>query len=629
MNTTFDNLETYRMLFEQINDAVFFLSLEGAHLHANRRACEMLGYEISELLTMGVTNIVVPRELNHSSDIMRRLRAGDMIAPYERIFRRKDGTEFPVEVNVQLVRDAAGQPLYIQSIVRDITRRKHIEAELRLSEERFRHMIHDLNVGVVIHGPQVEIVLVNKAALNLLGLTEDQMLGKTSFDPDWNVIHEDGSDFPGETHPAVRALMTGKPARSVVMGVYRPISKDRVWLLVNAEPELDGEGHMKSVMVTFTDITALHHTQERVEQSERLLSTVFRTNPIAISISTLEEGRYIDVNSSFAELTGFSREELIGHTAHELNMWAMRSDRSHTIAALRQHGRVHQAETFFRLKNGEVRPALVSLELIDIKGTPHILAMLQDITALKEAERQAAELAVKNQSVQSLRTYLSHFSHDLRNPLAVMVTSLYLLKHKIGAEANAAGASQMEALNRQIENMTQMVENMSEIFRLDHSLDTLDTRPVHLNSVVEGVLHKMTTNARVKNQTLTYMLCEEPVFVLGDSERLRRVVTNLVQNAVQYTPEGGSVHVDLRVANERAIIEVHDTGVGISEEHLPLIFDHFFRVDKARSTTEGSAGLGLTIVRKIVEAHHGVVEVSSTPGVGSTFRVTLPLTNPS
>ena len=84
-----------------------------------------------------------------------------------------------------------------------------------------------------------------------------------------------------------------------------------------------------------------------------------------------------------------------------------------------------------------MRPALVSLELIDIKGTPHILAMLQDMTAMKEAERQAAELAVKNQSVQSLRTYLSHFSHDLRNPLAVMVTSLYLLKHKIGAEANA------------------------------------------------------------------------------------------------------------------------------------------------------------------------------------------------
>jgi PAS domain S-box-containing protein len=143
-------------------------------------------------------------------------------------------------------------------------KRRHAEDALRASEERLRFLIRDMHVGVVIHGPAAEIVLSNAAATSLLGLSEEQLLGKSSFDPDWNVIHEDGAPFPGETHPAAQVLASGLPVRDVVMGVYRPAHRDRVWLLVNAEPQLAPDGGVQQVIVTFSDISERKRAEERL-----------------------------------------------------------------------------------------------------------------------------------------------------------------------------------------------------------------------------------------------------------------------------------------------------------------------------------------------------------------------------
>ncbi|MBT9521849.1 MAG: PAS domain S-box protein [Dechloromonas sp.] len=139
------------------------------------------------------------------------------------------------------------------------------EAALRESKENYRLLVADLQVGVVIQSPSAEVLLCNRIALELLGLSESQLLGKTSFDPDWNVIHEDGSPFPGPEHPVPQVIATGRPVDNVVMGFFRPTKRDRVWLLLSAKPELAADGSLRQVISTFIDISETKRA-ERYDQ---------------------------------------------------------------------------------------------------------------------------------------------------------------------------------------------------------------------------------------------------------------------------------------------------------------------------------------------------------------------------
>jgi len=129
---------------------------------------------------------------------------------------------------------------------------------------KFKNMVNDMQVGVMLQNVHSEILLCNPKALELLGISEDQLLGKTSFDPDWNVIHEDGTPFPGNTHPVPQAIATQQSVHNVIMGVYRPVNNDRVWLKVDAELQLNSNGTVLQVVCSFVDITKRKHAEEQL-----------------------------------------------------------------------------------------------------------------------------------------------------------------------------------------------------------------------------------------------------------------------------------------------------------------------------------------------------------------------------
>ncbi|MDP3538965.1 MAG: PAS domain S-box protein [Azonexus sp.] len=204
---------------------------------------------------------------------MLRRQFSPMIAATDALAKLSDTSQPPQLLQVDR-QDEIGE--LIGGFNRLLENLKQREDALEESREKYRRLVADLQVGVLIHSPTAEIILSNRIALELLGLSESQLLGKTSFDPDWNVIHENGSPFPGPEHPVPQAIATGKPVENIVMGVYRPNTQDRVWLLVNAKPELAGDSSLQQVICTFSDISerkrAERHDQFRTHVLELLAS---------------------------------------------------------------------------------------------------------------------------------------------------------------------------------------------------------------------------------------------------------------------------------------------------------------------------------------------------------------------
>lgn len=225
-------------------------------------------------------------------------------------------------------------------------------------------------------------------------------------------------------------------------------------------------------------------------------------------------------------------------------------------------------------------------------------------------------------SFAQIRQFTSDASHELRTPLAILMGELELIlrRERSKDEYVEAISSSLEEVIR----LSQVVNNLLEISRAESGQATMKFDLVNISKIAEDVCEDLEIIADEKHITLTSDI-QEFVTLRGDSIRLHQVFLNIIDNAIKYTPDNGEVHVKVALENMKAVIVVTDTGIGIHEEDIPKIFDRFFRVDPSRSQDVQGNGLGLSIVRWIVEAHNGTITVSSTFGQGTTFTIILPL----
>lgn len=247
----------------------------------------------------------------------------------------------------------------------------------------------------------------------------------------------------------------------------------------------------------------------------------------------------------------------------------------------------------------------------------------RQIELLREQERQNFEAldAMKNE-------FISMATHDLRNPLNVILGYLRVVQQLDVAEKDAPLLREAtENITLSVEKMRTLVTDILDLAQIKTGLD-LDRTPISLNSFLTTSLKGLHMVARDKGVRLDYTVPEEDAFVLLDIKRMSRVIDNLVSNAIKYTPQGGQVLVSAQKQNSSAAINVTDNGLGIPENDLPHVFDAFYRIDRGEVQREEGSGLGLSIVKTIVEQHGGTIEVKSAEGQGSTFIVLLPLVEP-
>lgn len=250
-----------------------------------------------------------------------------------------------------------------------------------------------------------------------------------------------------------------------------------------------------------------------------------------------------------------------------------------------------------------------------------IILVSRDVSEHKEAEQQRLELSIAQERVQLLSELIADLSHDLKTPLSIINNSLFLLDRLDDPQKQRDKLAQIKQQALRLEKIIQDILTLSALDKAPQ----LNLIPLNLNQLAGEVEKQLLPVANSKGVKLKSKLHQGLASVQGDEEALRRALANLIENALNYTAASGEVTVQTEESNQSVTIEIRDTGIGIASEDLPHIFDRFYRATEARKTLTSGTGLGLAIVKKTVEMHQGNIDVTSQLGIGTTFRISLPL----
>lgn len=381
----------FRALAEKSSEGISLIGQDGKFSYTSPAAERIHGYSCSEVIG------VWPKDHVHPDDwpeLKRRTTAildkPEAFTTLEYRIRHKKGHWVWVEAAVtNMFHESEVNSLIVN--FRDISARKQVEKDVRASEQLHRSLVSALDEGIVMHDRHLAILTCNASAERILGLTHDQMAGKTSYDPIWRTIREDGSDFLPETHPAAITLKNGKPCSSVIMGVHRP-DDSLVWISINSQPLFrQGESDPYAVVVSFTDITARKKVEAEIRASEERFSTMFHSNPCAMTLMTYPEGRIVNSNDAWLKAFGHTLEDVIGRTSAELQLWLRPEQREKAYELLKKDGFIRNLESAFVAADGSRHHFLLSAEIIEFGQQKYLLVSCYEITERKRAEQALRE----------------------------------------------------------------------------------------------------------------------------------------------------------------------------------------------------------------------------------------------
>ncbi len=364
------------------------------------------------------------------------------------------------------------------------------------------------------------------------------------------------------------------------------------------------------------------------------LATAFSMGPVILAITQLATGRFVEVNERFLTVTGYKREEVLGRTPLEIELWINPDQRADGLKRLRDGRLVREIEADFRMKSGEVRTCLMSADLIELNGEPCVLTALTDITERKQMELERAELlerehaarAAAEAAVRIRDTFLSTASHELKTPLTVLLGNIQLLQRRQSHAASLAEQDQrlLRIIGEQAGRLNRLIAALLDISRLQTGQLTIVRALFDIGALVGRVVDDV--QPTLVRHTIACELPDTPLMIEGDELRLEQVLQNLLSNAVKYSPGGGPITVQVERQEARVRIAVADQGIGIPQASLPKLFERFYRADNIDPQQISGMGIGLSVVRAIVELHGGEVDVVSPETGGSVFIVYLPAT---
>ena len=670
-------------LIESADDAVISKTLNGIITSWNMGAQRIFGYTADEVIGKSITILIPENHREEEPAILSRLRAGERIEHYETVRVRKDGTLIDISLTVSPIKGPNGQIIGASKIARDVSEQRQARRALDEASERLRLALEAARLGDWSWDKRTDKVTLSETAACIFGIPPGPSMTWTEMR---DLLHEDDRE---RARVAVDQALANRSEYDIEYRVKRP-NHPEVWVYAKGRAIHGPGQSVLGMLGFVQDISVRKANEETLrEQTETLRTlneigktisaelnlhnTVQAVTDAATELTGAQFGSFFynvlnDEGASYMlfTLAGAPREafarlpmprptDLFGPT--------FRGEGVVRIDDVKVDPRYGKSSPYYGLpdgylpvtsylavpvisRSGEVlgglffghpeRAMFTERDEIIVSGLASQAAVAMDnarlYEAAKKARAEAEQAATENerlyrQAEESSRLkeeFLATISHELRTPLSAILGWTRMLR--LGQLSPEDSTKALDTIERNARAQAQLVDDLLDVSRIITGKLRMDVRPADPESFIDAAVEAVRPAADAKGVRIQKVIDTGPISIPGDPVRLQQVVWNLLSNAIKFTPRGGRVQIRSERVNSHLEIVVSDTGQGIPPEFLPHVFDRFRQADQKTSRHHGGMGLGLAIVRHLVELHGGTVSAKSEgEGKGATFTVMLPI----
>ena len=605
--------ELFQLLAENLEDqAIVVLDCERRVLSWPKSAERLFGYSQAEMVGRSADVLFTPGDIQTGvpkQEVATALAAGASAAKPQTLHRwyvRRDETHFWGSGQVHALRDQAGNVRGLAKIFRDRTELKRAEDKLadRMQEAEKRRRLYE---AALSNTPDLAYVFdlnhrfayANEVLLAMWGQTWDEAIGKNCLELGYEPWHAEMHDREIE-----QVIATKRPIKGEVP--FHGTFGHRIYEYILV-PVLDESGNVEAVAGTTRDVTERRQAEQQVQRSEQQLRSILESITDAF-VAVDAQWRFEYVNGQAERICGMRREDLLGKSLWEAfpDLIGSRFEIPYRRAMaegtpLRIEGPFQPLEGWFEVKAFPVVEGGMSFYFRDLSE------QRRADEALREADRRKDE-------------FLAMLAHELRNPLAPIRTGLDLLS------LDRSNCEIIGSMQQQVEVLVRLVDDLLDVSRIVRGKVDLRQEDVVLTAVLQRAIETVKPQIESLQQNLIVRLPKQPVRLQADPVRLAQAISNLLHNASKYNRQGGDITLNATIEGCELVLEVADTGIGIEPELLPRVFDLFIQATRSIDRSQGGLGVGLTVVKNLIEMHGGTISATSAgPELGSAFVIRLPI----
>jgi PAS domain S-box-containing protein len=479
-------------------------------------------------------------------------------------------------------------------------------------------LLDAIPVAVYIKDTQSRFVMVNQHALTIMNGMNEDVRGKTDFD----MLSRDVAQYYFDLEQQI--ITTGTPILNQEVNFYDQ-DENPVWVLMSKDVIRDEHGEIIGLIGINLDITPQKLAEQSLEHEHNLLRTVVDHIQDKIYVKD-RQGRFVMANTATLKGHRTTADKHMGTTDFDYmnperaqHMWEEEQAIMESGVPVINQELYTPRDSLNKLVD-DLWFLVSKVPLIDKNGeVTGLVGINRNITSRKVAEQKASELKLEQERSQILSNFMTHSSHEFRTPLSVIQTATYLLNN---ADHLDKIYPYVEQIKQQTRRMNHLIDELQLMLRLDN-LTHIEVRPIYLDSIIRTILNQ--AEQRILEKHLTVHLVENStdVIVKGEREMLGIALSSILDNAIRYTQDEGTITICYEIEDARICITIQDNGIGMSNETLAHLYERFFRADEAHTTL--GFGLGLSITKRIIELHGGDIQIDSQIGVGSEVRLILPI----